>query len=67
MNLSQCTTVMTSIVRVLYLIQYAQSFSRREEETTDATGLMSNGWTVYASQDNLYVAQTSDGGGIGAR
>jgi hypothetical protein len=30
-----------------------------EEDTTDATGLMSNGWTVYASQDNLYVAQTS--------
>ena len=31
-----------------------------EEETTDATGLMSNGWTVYASQDNLYVTpQTS--------
>jgi len=30
-----------------------------EEETTDATGLMSNGWTIYASQENLYVAQTS--------
>ena len=30
-----------------------------EEDTTSSTGLMSNGWTVYASQDNLYVAQTS--------
>ena len=30
-----------------------------EEDTTDATGLMSNGWTIYASQENLYVAQTS--------
>ena len=24
----------------------------------DATGLLSDGWTVYASQENLYVAQT---------
>jgi uncharacterized secreted protein with C-terminal beta-propeller domain len=30
-----------------------------EAETTSATGLMSNGWTIYASQENLYVAQTS--------
>lgn len=27
--------------------------------TKDSTGIMSNGWTVYASQENLYVAQTS--------
>jgi len=25
----------------------------------DATGVMADGWTVYASRDNLYVAQTS--------
>jgi len=25
----------------------------------DATGLMSNGWQMYASKDNLYVAQSS--------
>jgi hypothetical protein len=25
----------------------------------DATGVLSDGWTVYASADNLYVAQTS--------
>jgi uncharacterized secreted protein with C-terminal beta-propeller domain len=30
-----------------------------ETEETSSTGLMSNGWTVYASQENLYVAQTS--------
>jgi len=29
------------------------------DDSADATGLMSNGWTIYASQDNLYVAQTS--------
>jgi uncharacterized secreted protein with C-terminal beta-propeller domain len=26
---------------------------------SDATGVMSDGWTVYASKDNLYVAQSS--------
>jgi uncharacterized secreted protein with C-terminal beta-propeller domain len=26
---------------------------------TSATGLLSDGWTVYASQDNLYIGQTS--------
>ncbi len=30
-----------------------------EDDNVDATGLMSNGWTIYASQENLYVAQTS--------
>lgn len=30
-----------------------------EEEDTSAAGILSNGWTLYASKDNLYVAQTS--------
>jgi uncharacterized secreted protein with C-terminal beta-propeller domain len=30
-----------------------------DTDETSSTGLMSNGWTVYASQENLYVAQTS--------
>jgi len=30
-----------------------------ETDEIDSTGIMSNGWTVYASQENLYVAQTS--------
>ena len=30
-----------------------------DANTVDNTGLMSNGWTIYASQDNLYVAQSS--------
>ncbi len=31
-----------------------------DEGLLTATGLMANGWTVYASQSNLYVAQTSN-------
>lgn len=31
-----------------------------DEGELSATGLMANGWTVYASKDNLYVAQTSN-------
>jgi uncharacterized secreted protein with C-terminal beta-propeller domain len=31
-----------------------------EPGPVSATGLMSDGWTVYASKSNLYVAQTSD-------
>ena len=30
-----------------------------ETEEADSAGIMSNGWTVYASKENLYVAQTS--------
>lgn len=30
-----------------------------DEGAISATALFANGWTVYASQDNLYVAQTS--------
>jgi len=30
-----------------------------ENNESSSTGLLSNGWTIYASQENLYVAQTS--------
>ncbi|MCO4745961.1 MAG: beta-propeller domain-containing protein [Proteobacteria bacterium] len=30
-----------------------------EQDTIEAAGIVSDGWTVYASQENLYVAQTS--------
>lgn len=30
-----------------------------EDDELSATGVMSDGWTVYASEDNLYVAQPS--------
>ncbi|MBN2799119.1 MAG: beta-propeller domain-containing protein [Deltaproteobacteria bacterium] len=30
-----------------------------DEGGLDATGVLSDGWTLYASQDNLYVAQSS--------
>lgn len=30
-----------------------------DDGTVNATGLMSNGWQLYASKDNLYVAQSS--------
>ena len=29
-----------------------------EEDTANAQGLLSEGWTIYASQENLYVAQS---------
>ncbi|MFK7927952.1 MAG: beta-propeller domain-containing protein, partial [Myxococcota bacterium] len=31
-----------------------------DEGTVNATGLLSNGWQLYASKDNLYVAQGSN-------
>jgi hypothetical protein len=30
-----------------------------DTQALDSVGLLSNGWTVYASQDNLYIAQTN--------
>ena len=32
----------------------------------DSTGLLSRGWQIYASEDNLYVAMSNRGGGGGA-
>lgn len=34
-------------------------FDMHADEPASATGLLSDGWTVYASQDNLYVARSS--------